>query len=94
MNTESQSTVEIYHAHVADSDSVATVSTSKTQVFVKRFDNPHLDLFQGGRWAEMIRWCEDNLYHGGHYEPNWHAQYPTFYFHDEREYTLFLLRWS
>ena len=94
MNTESQNSTATSLAHVADSDSVATVSTLKTQVFVKRFDNPHLDLFQGGRWAEMIRWCEDNLYHGGHYEPNWHAQYPTFYFQDEREYTLFLLRWA
>jgi aromatic ring-cleaving dioxygenase len=89
MNTESQSTVEIYHAHVADSDSVTTASTSKTQVFAKRFDRVDLSLFN-----EMIAWCQDNLYHGGHYEPNWHTQYRTFYFTDEREYTLFLLRWT
>jgi hypothetical protein len=89
MNTESQSTVEIYHAHVADSDSVATVSTSKTQVFVKRFDG-----IDSARWHEIIAWCQDNLYHGGHYEPNWWVMYPSFYFTDQREYTLFLLRWS
>lgn len=89
MNTRSQSTVEIYHAHVPVSDSEATVSTSKTQVFVKRFDSLNLGLFY-----EMIAWCRDTLYHGGHYEPNWHVQYPTFYFTDEKEYTLFLLRWS
>jgi hypothetical protein len=51
-------------------------------------------MFEGGRWAEMIEWCRKNLYHGGYYEPNWSAVYPSFYFTDEREYTLFLLRWS
>jgi hypothetical protein len=89
MNTESQSTVEIYHAHVADSDSVATASTSKTQVFVQRFDG-----IDSARWREIIAWCQRNLYHGGHYEPNWRVNYPTFYFTDQREYTLFLLRWA
>ena len=89
MNIESQSTVEIYHAHAADSDSEATVSTSKTQVFVKSFDSLNLGLFY-----EMIAWCRDTLYHGGHYEPNWSVNYPAFYFTDEREYTLFLLKWS
>jgi hypothetical protein len=69
-----------------------TVSTSK--VFVKRFDVSSVDIFRDGRWAEMIAWCQENLYHGGHYEPNWTAQYPSFYFKDEKEYTLFLLRWS
>ena len=96
MNTKSQSTVEIYHAHVPASDSEATVSTSKTQVFVKRFDGIDLE-----RWADMRQWCVDNLYHGGYYEtlwdtvyPTWDTLYPTFYFRDEKEYTLFLLRWS
>lgn len=89
MNTESQSTVEIYHAHVPASDSEATVSTSKTQVFVKRFDSVSME-----QWGEMRDWCYNNLYHGGYYEPKWHVVYPTFYFRDEREYTLFLLRWS
>jgi hypothetical protein len=51
-------------------------------------------MFEGGRWAEMIEWCRNNLYHGGHYEPYWSAVYPSFYFTDEKEYTLFLLRWS
>ena len=89
MNTKSQSTVEIYHAPVPVSDSVATVSTSKTQVFVKRFDSITLE-----QWREMVTWCGENLYHGGYYEPMWHVVYPSFYFRDEREYTLFLLRWS
>ena len=89
MNTRSQSTVEIYHAHAADSDSVATVSTSKTQVFVQTFNSLPLDDFY-----EMIAWCRDTLYHGVHYEPNWSVNYPTFYFTDQREYTLFALRWS
>jgi hypothetical protein len=51
-------------------------------------------MFEDGRWATMIEWCKNNLYHGGYYEPNWYAQYPTFYFKDEQEYILFLLRWS
>ena len=63
-----------------------------SRVFVKRFDN--VGMFEGGRWATMIEWCKDNLYHGGYYEPNWYAQYPTFYFKDEQEYILFLLRWA
>jgi hypothetical protein len=74
--------------------SEATVSTSKTQVFVKRFDIASVGMFQDGRWSEMMQWCRDNLYHGGHYEPNWSVNYPSFYFTDEKEYTLFCLRWS
>jgi len=89
MNTKSQSIVEIYHAHAPASDSVATVSTSKTQVFVKRFDSVPM-----AQWQDMADWCRDNLYHGGYYEPHWHHQYPSFYFRDEREYLLFCLRWS
>jgi hypothetical protein len=89
MNTKSQNSTATFLAHAVDSDSVATVSTSKTQVFVKRFDSITFEQLR-----EMVTWCQENLYHGGHYEPNWHAQYPTFYFQDEQEYTLFLLRWS
>ena len=62
--------------------------------FQKRFDVNSVDMFRDGRWAEMIAWCQNHLYHGGHYEPNWHAQYPTFYFNDEKEYIMFLLRWE
>ena len=90
MNTESQKVVEISTAHVQDSGSVEYVGTRK--VFVKRFDN--VGPFAGSRWAEMIEWCRNNLYHGGHYEPYWSAIYPSFYFTDEKEYTLFLLRWT
>jgi len=46
-------------------------------------------------WNEIVVWCMKNLYHGGHYEPNWHTnQRDTFYFKDPKEYTLFLLRWA
>ena len=89
MNTKSQSVVEIYHAPAPVSDSAATVATSKIQVFVKSFDGVSM-----AQWQEMADWCYENLYHGGHYEPNWSHQYPTFYFKDPKEYTLFLLRWS
>jgi hypothetical protein len=87
MNTESQKVVEISHAHVADSGFVEPASTSK--IFVKRFDR-----VSDERWNEMHKWCIENLYHGGHYEPNWNMVWPSFYFTDEQEYTLFLLKWS
>jgi hypothetical protein len=46
-------------------------------------------------WNDIVVWCMQNLYHGGHYEPNWYTnQKETFYFKDEKEYILFLLRWS
>ena len=46
------------------------------------------------RFYEMTDWCREHLYHGGHYEPNWSAEFPFITFYDEKEYTLFLLRWS
>ncbi len=87
MSTRSQSTVEISSVRVRDSGFVEPASTSK--VFVRRFDGIGMP-----RWSAMKDWCYENLYHGGYYEPNWSAEYPTFYFRDEREYTLFLLRWT
>jgi hypothetical protein len=46
-------------------------------------------------WNDLVVWCIENLYHGGYYEPNWHTnQTDTFYFTDEKEYMLFLLRWT
>ena len=38
----------------------------------------------------MIEWCRNNLYHGGHYEPNWSAIWPTFYFKDEKPVVIYL----
>lgn len=61
------------------------------ELYTKRvFD---VGMFENGRWAEMIEWCRTNLYHGGHYEPNWYAQYPNFYFKDKDEYLMFCLRY-
>ena len=89
MNTKFQKSTATTPAPARGSSFVENASTKK--VFVKRFDN--LGMFEQGRWAEMKQWCEDNLYHGGHYEPNWYADYPSFYFWDEKEYLLFCLRW-
>ena len=47
-----------------------------------------------GAWDEKIKWCQENLYHGGHYEPKWCSQYPYIFFEDEQEYAWFMLRWS
>ena len=43
--------------------------------------------------AEMEKWCRDNLYHGGYYEPNWYRNGQTFCFKDEKECMMFSLRW-
>lgn len=58
-------------------------------LFVKRFERP-----SDKQWNDMIAWCKETLYHGGHYEPKWGVAWPSFYFTDEKEYALFLLRWS
>ena len=47
-----------------------------------------------GAWEEKVKWCKENLYHGGHYEPNWYLRYPWIEFDDEKEYAWFVLRWS
>jgi hypothetical protein len=86
MNTVSQKVVEISTAHVLASGSEVSVSTSK--VFVKRFNHNEF-----GQWANMIQWCHDTL-RARHHDTTWWVFYPSFYFRDKREYTLFLLRWS
>ena len=63
--------------------------TDTTKVHMKRFD--FITVHERQLMAE---WCEDTLYHGGHYEPNWWVDGNTFYFRDKREYLLFLLRWA
>ena len=44
--------------------------------------------------AEMEKWCRENLYHGGYYEPDWEYRSNQFVFKDEKEYMWFKLRWS
>ena len=87
MSTVLPKVVEISLAPAQGSSSAAGVSTKK--VFVKRFDSVSM-----AQWQEMAEWCYNNLYHGGHYEPNWHHQYPCFYFTNEKEYLLFCLKWA
>ena len=87
MSTKYQNSMENTHAPAQDSGFEQSASTQK--VFVKRFDSIGME-----QWSAMAEWCYENLYHGGYYEPMWHHQYPSFYFRDEKEYTLFLLRWS
>jgi hypothetical protein len=46
-------------------------------------------------WDELLVWCMKNLYHGEYYKTNWYTNHrDTFYFTDEKEYMLFLLRWA
>lgn len=63
--------------------------TDTTKVHMKRFDFITVHERQ-----LMAGWCQDTLYHDGHYEPNWWVDGNTFYFRDKREYLLFLLRWA
>lgn len=44
---------------------------------------------------EMLTWCQQTLYHGGHYEPNWYFNYDTstWCFKDQKEFQWFVLRW-
>lgn len=42
----------------------------------------------------MYKWCTENLYHGGHYEPQWYWDKDYFVFTCEQEYIWFKLRWG
>jgi hypothetical protein len=52
-----------------------------------RFDN-----CPTAKWAEMVRWCENNL--GVRWNKVWDHHYPYFYFGDEKACLLFTLRWA
>jgi len=86
MNTKSQNSTATFLAHAADSG--LGVNASMPKVYQWQYN---------GRapWADVVDWCQENLYHGGHYEPRWYTNgHETFYFEDPKEYTLFLLRWA
>ena len=86
MNTEYQNSMVITLALAQDSNFGETASTPKVYQWQYNGQAP---------WDDIIGWCMDNLYHGGHYEPNWYSNWhETIYFKDPKEYTLFLLRWS
>lgn len=40
-------------------------------------------------WDEIVAWARENLT-----DPYWSANVETFIFHNERDYTLFMLRWQ
>jgi len=51
--------------------------------------------FTGNEQSDaMYKWCEEKLYHGGHYEPNWYLCGNTFCFKDEKEFLMFCLKWK
>mgnify|MGYP003349086663 CR=1 FL=1 len=39
-----------------------------------------------GNWLPKVKWCNENLHPGGHYEPKWYTSYPFIVFEDEKEY--------
>ena len=45
---------------------------------------------------EVFTWCQEKLYYGGYYEPNWYYNWDTstWCFKDEKEFMMFCLRWS
>lgn len=40
---------------------------------------------------DIYRWCEENLYHGGHY---YNQNTNTWCFKDQKEFMMFCLRWG
>jgi hypothetical protein len=53
----------------------------------------------GNNWRVLIEWCEGNfgpIAESGVWEPNgrWYANNAKFWFRDENDRTLFLLRWA
>ena len=63
--------------------------------FIKRFNG-----CPTSKWENMVHWCEETfnsrsgIYRPPLYDRTWLQYYPTFYFRDEQQYTMFLLRWS
>lgn len=60
-----------------------------TRAYYKRFD-----ILTIHERYEMARWCLDTLLTPDPEKPNWWVEGNTFYFRDEKEYTMFLLRWG
>lgn len=54
---------------------------------------PYQVKIEDDQYVERLEWLQENLYHGGHYEPNWYINGPTYCFKDEKEYFHFVLRW-
>lgn len=80
MNTKSQRIVEISTVRVADSGSAGPVSTSK--IYVWQYNGSAL-------FDEIVQWCRDTF---GYVD--WYWRNETVYFENEKDYTMFLLRWS
>ena len=86
MNTESQNSMATSPVVAQDLGFEESASTPKVYQWQYNGRAPG---------AVIVNWCYMNLYHGGHYEPNWYTNgYETIYFKDPKEYTLFCLRWS
>jgi hypothetical protein len=45
------------------------------------------------KWWRIIQWCEDTFGPDGN-DKTWRWSHDTIYFKTEKEYTVFLLRWS
>lgn len=43
-------------------------------------------------WREIVNWCCDTF--GRTRDAGWSCNWDTFYFNDERDYAIFLLRWT
>lgn len=53
-----------------------------------------IEMFKDGKWAKLLKWCEDNVHHLEWEPPQWYAQYPYVCFRDKHDYLMFLLKWS
>ncbi len=79
MNTVSQKVVERLHVRVPDSGFAAHVNISKRWQYNG-----------AAPFNDIVAWC---FQHFGS-KVTWSYLNETIYFRDEREYTLFLLRWA
>jgi hypothetical protein len=65
------------------------IKVGMSKIFANRIDD-----WNSPPITEIIDWCEKNLNNDDIHYDNWWYNNRTFYFTDEREYLLFLLRWT
>jgi hypothetical protein len=71
----------------------ATTGFDMTRVLNKHIWPYQAKVDRKDSYGEIEKWCRENLYHGGYFEPNWYRVSNTFCFKDEKEYLHFMLVW-
>jgi hypothetical protein len=66
-------------------------------VYLSRFDTrAGIENWNWEEWDKRVDWCLKHFGSGGAYaaRERWWADYPTFFFTEEKDYVFFTLRWS